>query len=163
MDLLNKFGLSILSPNDKLEFLETNENECMRLCLLNSKEKLFILQTSKTLETLNQDSILGLFYLMNIQSSNFLKLRWLYIKENSVFLLYEKGQKSLNSYLAEREPPVDVRFYIFKQVVEIVYLLTLFNDDFSDFDPGYFFVNEDTCSIGSSLPVVKIIYHGKIN
>jgi hypothetical protein len=163
MDLLNKFGLSILSPNDKLEFLETSDIESLRQCLLNGKEKFFILEASKTLETLDHDNIMGLFYLMNIQSSNFLQLRWLYIKENSVFLLYERGLKSLNSYLAERELSVNERFYIFKQVVEIVYTLTLFNDDFSDFDPAYFFINEDSSSPGLSSLVVKIIYHGKIN
>ncbi len=167
MDLLSKFGLSILSPSDQVRYLDHDEGGSLRPALINDREKVFVLESYKSLETLTHENIMGIFYLMNVQVASFLKLKSLLIKENSIFLVYESAEYNLNTFMAERELKIELRFYILKQLVEIIYTMTLFNNDFTDFDLGFFFINEketETSYVSvNKLPLLKIIYHGMTN
>ena len=163
MDLLKKYDLPILSPLDILETLQDCAIQGVTVGLLNGKDRVFVLEACKTLESLTDQFALTLVQLSRITLANFLRLRYLYVKETSIFLIFDGTKMSLASYLTGKELSIETKFHIFKQVVEIVYNLQNFNEDFSEFDLNNFFLVEQEPNLSKSPVLVKIIYHGKIN
>ncbi len=105
-------------------------------------------------------------------------------EETKFFYVYEKAGISLNDYMTKTNSnnnkvvTIEKRLFIYKQVIEIVYsLIYNYKDDFLEFEQSFFYVcevngrqqfstNNNNASgqvLDDTIPILKIIYHGKIN
>jgi hypothetical protein len=163
MDLFHKLGLPAFPWTDHVKVTPEEESKLIKSVIIGDTEHFYMLEMDRKADELTKENLMGLYYLTNLQVENFLKLKFFFIRdEKSIYLTYERANLQLTEYLTIREPSVELRLLIFRGAIEIIYNLILLHEDFSQFDPSFFFIQEKEFSPNEKFPILKFIYHGKL-
>jgi hypothetical protein len=163
MDLFQKIGLPVLHWTESVKLLPEEESKIVKSGVINDSEGVYLIEMDKKVDKLTNDNFMGLYSLTNLQLQNFLKLKYLLIREDqALFLAFEKTDFHLSDYLSFRQPSVEVRLMLFRGVIEVIHNLISLHEEFTQFDPSLFFIEEREISVTDKFPVLKFIYHGKI-
>jgi len=163
MDLFQNLGLHRLSWAEYVKIVQSHQEENEMITQVISKDNLSVyLVEIKPPGEVSREQTIRLFSVVKSQLPFCLNLNCLVVKEDSkMFLSYEKSGTLLTDYLAGHEVSVELRLFIYRQIVELVYTLVILNEKFEKFDQNLFFIQEKEISPVDKLPVLKIIYHGK--
>ncbi len=161
MDLFQHLGIRLLSWEDNMKYFseEDNKDKDIKEATLKNNEIVFFIEVKK-IEEFTPEHFLRLSNLMKNSSINFLKLKYLLVKdEENFFFCYERSPLTLLDYFHKNEVNYDKRLLIYKQVIEIVYILKLFGEDFAFFEHNFFFI-QDKDFFTNKAVILKLLYHG---
>lgn len=160
--MFQKLGLIVISWDKEVKLFNEDEehHKVIKQYMSKDHETILFLEL-KALNELSYENFYKLFYFLNNNTENFLRIKNVLIKEEKIFYCYQKLGLSIMEYMSSNIISMKKRLLIYKQVIEtICFLIYYLKDEFKEFNKNFFYIEEKENLLNEKIPILKFIYHG---